>query len=112
MRSYLCRRTRDVKLLLDDDASVTTIVVVRASRTGNHRIHWYSVSLAVDLLCQRALRFQRDIPQVLPEFSQLLEPSRRAFGGIRGAGFFGNGVVRVGRAVLLPRLENLRNDHR
>ena len=112
MRSCLRLRARDLKLLLDDDASITTIVVeVGASRTSNHRVHRYSVSLAVDLLRRRALRFQRDVPQVLPELPQLLEPSRRGFGRVRRAGFVCDGVVRVGRAVLLPRLEDLRNDN-
>ena len=111
MRSRLCLRTRDLEFLLDDDASITTIVVVRTSRMSNHCVHRYGVSLAVDLLRRRDLRFQRDVPQVLPEFPQLLEPSRRVFGGVCGPGFVDDGVVRVGRAVLLPRLENLRNDN-
>ena len=111
MRSRLCLRTRDLEFLLDDDASITAIVIVRTSRTSNHRIHRYSVSLAVDLLRRRDLRFQRDVPQVLPEFPQLLETSRRVLGGVCGPGFVDDGVVRVGRAVLLPRFENLRNDN-
>lgn len=111
MRSCPRRRARDLKLFLDDDASIASIVVVRPGRTSNDRIHRYSVSLTVDLLRRRVLRFQRDVPQVLPELPQLLETSRRVFGGVRGAGFVGDGVVRVGRAVLLPRLEDLRNDN-
>ena len=112
MQSCLSLRTRDLKLLLDDDAGIATVVVMRASRTSNHRVHRYGVSsLAVDLLRRRALRFQRDIPQVLPEFTQLLKPARRVFGRVGDAGFVGDGIVRVGGAVLLPGLEDLRNDN-
>ena len=93
MRSRPWWRTRDLELFLDDDASITTVIIVRASRTSNYRIHRYSVGLAVDLLRRRALRFQRDITQVLPEFSQLLKPSRRTFGRGCIASFIGDGVV-------------------
>ena len=111
MRSSPRRRARDLKFFLDNDASITPIVIVRPSRTSNDRIHRYGVSLAVNVLRRRVLRFQRDIPQILPELPQLLETSRRVFGGICGAGFVGDGVVRVGRAVLFPCLEDLRNDN-
>ena len=108
MRSCLGLRTRDLKLLLDDDARIAAVVVVmRTRRTGNHHVHRYGVGLGVHLVAQRGLRFQREVAQVLPEFAQLLEPARRVFGGVRGAGFVGDGFGRVGGAVLLPRLEYL-----
>ena len=110
VRSCLGLRTRDLEFLLDDDARIATIVVVRTRRPSNHHVHRYGVGLGVHLVPQRGLRFQREVAQVLPEFPQLLEPARRVFGGVRGAGFVGDGFGRVGGAVLLPGLEYL-GDH-
>ena len=59
------------------------------------------------------MRFQRQVPEILAEFPELLEAARRGFGGggVGGAGFVGDGVGRVvGGAVLFPGLEDLR-DH-
>ena len=111
MHSSPRRRARDLEFFLNDDASITPIVIDRPSRTSNDRIHRYSVRLAVYLLRGRVLRFQRDVPEILPELAQLLKPSGRGFGGVGGAGFVGDGVVRVGGAVFFPGLEDLRNDN-
>lgn len=120
MRSRPGLRTRDLEFLLDDDARVPSILlIVRAGRVRDGRVHRYgvhSLAMAVDLLQlrQRALRFlQGHVAQVLPEFAQLLEPARRAFGRVEGsAGFVGDGVVGVGGVVLFPGLEELRDDDR
>lgn len=104
-------RTRDLEFLLDDNARIPILLVMRASRVRDDRVHWYGVSLAIHLLRQRALRFfQRHVPEILPELAQLLEPPRRVFGPVDGARFVDDGVVGVGGVVLLPCLEELRDD--
>lgn len=115
MRPRPSMRTRNLEFLLNNDPPVPTPFIMRAGRLRNDRVHRYSIMipLAINVsLRQGALGFlERDIAEVLAELAELLEAAGGAFGDVGGAGFVvDDGVVGVCGVVLLPGLEELRDD--